>query len=100
MSEIAPNAASASPSGLTTEEARRRLTAFGPNATPATFRRVASAFWAPVPWMLEAAIALQLAPEPGDDGGLGRQLVFLSSSPARSRSHCCSTRSSSWSSIA
>jgi H+-transporting ATPase len=66
MSEIPPNAAvDALPSGLTTEEARRRRVASGPNATPdaapATLRRVASAFWAPVPWMLEAAIALQLA---------------------------------------
>jgi H+-transporting ATPase len=66
MSEIAPNAAAnALPSGPTSDEARRRLVAFGPNATPdaapATFRRAAGAFWAPVPRMLEAAIALQLA---------------------------------------
>ena len=66
MSEIAPiAAANALPSGLTSEEARRRLGKFGPNATPdaasATLRRALRAFWAPVPWMLEAAIAVQLA---------------------------------------
>lgn len=66
MSEIAPTAAAnAVPAGLTSEEARRRLSEFGRNATPdaapASLRRVASAFWAPVPWMLEAAIVLQLA---------------------------------------
>ncbi|MGO4872933.1 MAG: HAD-IC family P-type ATPase [Roseiarcus sp.] len=66
MSEIAPNtAANSLPGGLTSEEARRRLAEFGPNATPdaapAILRRVAGAFWAPVPWMLEAAVVLQLA---------------------------------------
>ncbi len=66
MSEIAPTAATnALPGGLTSEEARRRLSEFGPNATPdaapATLRRALGAFWAPVPWMLEAAIVLQLA---------------------------------------
>ncbi len=66
MSEIAPTAAAnALPGGLTSEAARRRLSEFGPNATPdaapATLRRALRAFWAPVPWMLEAAIAVQLA---------------------------------------
>jgi H+-transporting ATPase len=59
-------AASAGPqSGLTTGEARRRLAEFGPNATPDTtaqpLRRALAKFWAPVPWMLEAAIMLQVA---------------------------------------
>jgi H+-transporting ATPase len=53
------------PDGLTTEEARRRLEEFGPNATletgPAPWRRALGNFWAPVPWMLEAAIVLQFA---------------------------------------
>jgi H+-transporting ATPase len=53
------------PDGLTSEEARRRLKEFGPNATPETapapWRRALGKFWAPVPWMLEAAILLQLA---------------------------------------
>jgi H+-transporting ATPase len=52
-------------SGLTSDEARRRLETFGPNATPDTtaqpLRRALSKLWAPVPWMLEAAIVLQVA---------------------------------------
>ncbi len=52
------------PSGLTSDEARDRLGKIGPNATPDTtdrpLRRALSKFWAPVPWMLEAAIVLQL----------------------------------------
>ena len=54
-----------SPIGLTSDEARRRLERFGPNAMPDTsvhpLRRALEKFWAPVPWMLEAAIALELA---------------------------------------
>jgi H+-transporting ATPase len=50
--------------GLTSEEARRRLEKFGPNAVPDTslhpFRMALDKFWAPVPWMLEAAIVLQV----------------------------------------
>ena len=53
------------PNGLTASEAKRRLDAFGPNATPEgtehPIGRVARHFWAPVPWMLEATIAIQLA---------------------------------------
>ena len=52
------------PTGLTTEEARRRLEKFGPNAVPDTsvhpLRRALTQFWAPVPWMLEAAIVLEV----------------------------------------
>src|SRR5580658_470015 len=51
--------------GLTSDEARRRLEKFGPNATPDTafhpLRMALEKFWAPVPWMLEAAIVLELA---------------------------------------
>ena len=51
--------------GLTSDEARRRLEKFGPNAVPDTalhpIRRALTKFWAPVPWMLEAAIVLELA---------------------------------------
>lgn len=48
---------------LASEEAGRRLKRFGPNTVPDTtlnpFRMVLEKFWAPVPWMLEAAIVLQ-----------------------------------------
>jgi H+-transporting ATPase len=51
-------------SGLTTIEARRRLDKFGANAMPDTsmhpLRMAIEKFWAPVPWMLEAAIILEL----------------------------------------
>lgn len=51
--------------GLTSDEARRRLQKFGPNAIPDTalhpLRRALTKFWAPVPWMLEATIVLELS---------------------------------------
>jgi H+-transporting ATPase len=54
-----------SPSGLTSEEARRRWEKFGPNTMPDTalhpLRMAIEKFWAPVPWMLEAAIVLEVA---------------------------------------
>ena len=57
--------AAAIPAGLTSAEAVRRLAEFGPNAVVEErvhpLLRVARHFWAPVPWMLEAAIALQIA---------------------------------------
>jgi H+-transporting ATPase len=50
--------------GLTSDEARTRLAKYGPNAMPDTsfqpWRRALAKFWAPVPWMLEAAIVLQV----------------------------------------
>ena len=46
--------------GLTSDEAHRRMGKFGANAMPDTalhpFRMALEKFWAPVPWMLEAAI--------------------------------------------
>jgi H+-transporting ATPase len=51
--------------GLTSDEVRIRLDKFGPNAVPDTalhpLRRAIAKFWAPVPWMLEAAITLEVA---------------------------------------
>ena len=50
--------------GLASDEARRRLKKFGPNAMPNTsmhpLRTALEKFCAPVPWMLEAAIVLEL----------------------------------------
>jgi H+-transporting ATPase len=50
--------------GLTGDEARRRLVTAGPNAMPDTalhpLHRALSKLWAPVPWMLELAILLEL----------------------------------------
>jgi H+-transporting ATPase len=65
---IAPQASAKDvplPAGLTSDEARRGLEKFGPNAIPDTalhpLRRALAKFWAPVPWMLEAAIVLEVA---------------------------------------
>jgi H+-transporting ATPase len=48
------------PSGLTSDEAHRRLAKDGPNAIVDVARhpvlRELQKLWAPVPWMLEAAI--------------------------------------------
>ncbi len=53
------------PAGLTSDEARRRLEQFGLNAMPDTsahpLRMALEKLWAPVPWMLEAAIVLELS---------------------------------------
>jgi len=50
--------------GLSSDEARARLEKYGPNAMPDTamrpWRSALAKFWAPVPWMLEAAVVLQL----------------------------------------
>ena len=63
MAEVEKKLAS-SPDGLTAAEAQKRLTQYGPNAMPDTsmhpFRMALVKFWAPVPWMLEAAIVLEL----------------------------------------
>ncbi len=53
------------PAGLSSDEARVRLETSGPNEVPDTtlppWRMVLAKFWAPVPWMLEAAVILQVA---------------------------------------
>jgi H+-transporting ATPase len=52
------------PPGLTSADALRRLGEVGPNAVPEpvdpAWRRFLAKFWAPIPWMLEAAIVLQI----------------------------------------
>jgi H+-transporting ATPase len=53
-----------SKTGLTSDAARRQLAKFGPNAMPDIgvhpLAMAIEKFWAPVPWMLEAAIVLEL----------------------------------------
>jgi H+-transporting ATPase len=50
--------------GLTSDEARARLEKDGPNAMPDTsahpLRDALAKFWAPVPWLLEASIVLEV----------------------------------------
>lgn len=52
-------------SGLSSSEAAERLRRYGPNRIAAERRRpllaLLKGFWAPVPWMLEAAVVLELA---------------------------------------
>ena len=56
--------ANVTPQGLTREEAETRLRQYGPNAVreakPHLFLAIAKKFWAPVPWMLEVTIILEL----------------------------------------
>jgi H+-transporting ATPase len=58
------NSRDVSRGGLTSDEAHRRLEKFGPNKLPDTgahpLRMAMEKFWAPVPWMLEAAAILEL----------------------------------------
>jgi H+-transporting ATPase len=83
---VAAPAASSSPAkpnqnlasnGLTTDEAKTRLEKDGPNAMPDTsahpLRNALAKFWAPVPWLLEAAIVLHKDLEAAVIAGL---LVF------------------------
>lgn len=57
-------AEAAKPNGLSKAEAERRLKSIGPNAMPDTavhpLRSALGKLWAPVPWMLEAAIVLEI----------------------------------------
>ncbi len=52
------------PNGLTSDEARRRQARFGPNAVAPEARKPSRLFlikfWAPIPWLLETAIILQV----------------------------------------
>jgi len=53
------------PEGLSSREAEARLAAHGPNAVAeephSLWRSLFAKFWAPVPWLLEAAMMLQVA---------------------------------------
>jgi H+-transporting ATPase len=59
-----PTAANPSQGDLSSDAARQRLAEVGPNAMPNTtehpLRRAIGKFWAPVPWMLESAIILEV----------------------------------------
>ena len=64
-SEVTEAAEQDRSAGLSSAEAERRLREFGPNAVAEErvhpLERVVRHFWAPVPWMLEATILLQIA---------------------------------------
>lgn len=60
----AGRAAVESPTGLSSQEARRRITVYGPNTVAAQkaprWQAFLAKFWSPIPWLLEAAIVLQV----------------------------------------
>lgn len=62
--ELATTSLAPTTAGLSSEEAAQRLREVGPNAVTEErerfLKRVAGHFWAPVPWMLEITILLQV----------------------------------------
>ena len=78
-----------SKAGLTTDEARRRLAKYGPNAMPDTsahpMRMALEKFWAPVPWMPEAAIVVELALGKYVEAGIPSRLLLVFDADALGR---------------
>jgi H+-transporting ATPase len=73
--------ATSAPTGLTSVEARRRLGEFGANLIadkePPRWRTYLAKFWAPIPWMLEVAMMVQIGlGEYVDAGVIGGLLLF------------------------
>ena len=77
----ASEAPPAEPLGLSSAEAERRLQETGPNTVPEEKRHPLRAllfkFWAPVPWMLEAAVALEIALGKIDEAAVIAALLVL-----------------------
>ena len=78
---MASDANPATPGGVTTQEAERLLAEYGWNAVaeqrPSPLRELAGKFFAPVPWMLEAAIVLEIFLHKHIEAGvIGGLLVF------------------------
>jgi H+-transporting ATPase len=67
--------------GLTSGQAQSLLAAVGPNSMPDTsarpWRRALDKLWAPVPWMLEAAIVLELVRSNFAEAGVIAALVVF-----------------------
>ena len=81
QSQAAKPADGAKPSGLSKAEAESRLKSVGPNAMPDTavnpLRSALGKLWAPVPWMLEAAIVLEIVLGHYLEGGIIAGLLFF-----------------------
>jgi H+-transporting ATPase len=73
LPDVAINRLAPEFAGLTSEETQSRRAEYGPNAVAEEhahpIKRLALHFWAPVPWMLEATILLQIA--------IGQELTAL-----------------------
>jgi H+-transporting ATPase len=71
----------ATPDGLSTDEAARRLTRYGPNELPEKrtnpIVRLLSAFWGPIPWMIEVAAILSLVVQHWADFGIILALLVM-----------------------
>ncbi|MHB0986076.1 MAG: plasma-membrane proton-efflux P-type ATPase [Sulfuricella sp.] len=67
--------------GLTSAEAQQRLLQYGPNTVaeerPHPWLAFLRKFWAPVPWMLEATIALQLVLGKADEAAIIAALLVF-----------------------
>ncbi|MDA3818791.1 MAG: plasma-membrane proton-efflux P-type ATPase [Prolixibacteraceae bacterium] len=63
-----------SPNGLTSEEAKKRLTQYGPNEIEEKktnmFLKFLTYFWGPIPWMIEAAVILSAVARHWPDFGI------------------------------
>lgn len=73
--------AAATPAGLSSEDAQRRLREVGANAldlrAPPAWHAYLAEFWAPVPWLLEAAMMIEFAVgKPIEAGVVGALLLF------------------------
>ncbi|HVP93050.1 MAG TPA: plasma-membrane proton-efflux P-type ATPase [Acidobacteriota bacterium] len=68
-------------SGLSTEEAEKRLKEFGPNEIPekkiSPIRKFLSYFWGPIPWMIEVAIILSAYIQRWEDFGIISALLIV-----------------------
>ena len=77
-------ATSTSPSGLTTQEAAELLARYGPNSVAEErehpLRALWSKFWAPVPWMLEAAVLLEILLHKNVEAGVIAALLAFNAS--------------------
>ena len=90
MDADATTTASNAPAGLTTAQAAELLSKYGPNAVAEErahpLRALASKFWAPVPWMLEAAVVLEILLHRNIEAGvIAGLLVFNAASELRPR---------------
>ncbi|HWW43501.1 MAG TPA: cation-transporting P-type ATPase, partial [Acidimicrobiia bacterium] len=85
LSASAPPASTGAPAlgGLTGTEAARRLAQHGPNEvderTVPAWRRLATRFWGPLPWMLEGTIVLTVLLGKDLEGGIIGVLLVLNS---------------------
>jgi H+-transporting ATPase len=81
----------ASPAGLTSEQARRRLGSFGPNEVAEERKNpllvLLGYFWAPIPWMIEVALILSLVVRHWTDAAVIGVLLVMNVAVAFTEEH-------------